>query len=112
MMNDLDFICCLSQPEASVLRSAAAYFAVSQFIPVPTVIYDAWWGAGVPSESRRKAAFLSLYLLEQTEIPNPAGSGDIPAIGVTNRVWWSSFIEYLDTPPATCPKGCTRTRFP
>lgn len=103
-----EWFCCLNPVERGVLRQCLTSFEVTLGIFMPCVVFDALWLITPLSREARKAAFLEIFGMTETEMvivpDDPAEcvyTFDTPA-------FWIELAIYTLTPAGACLDGCTR----
>lgn len=108
MFNIPLWFCCLNPAERGVLRECLASFEITLGTFMPCVIFNALWLAVPVSADARKAAFVEIFSLTETEMIITEGGElecvytfDIPA-------FWLELAVFSLTPAGACLSGCPR----
>lgn len=106
------FFCCLNPLERQVLRATAEALPLTLFLGVPLDLWETFWLLSPDNSPDRRAAFLTVYMLEIATIDEGGGEAEVTVVRPTDLLFWTGASLYVFTPAAACLSGCEQSKPP
>lgn len=102
------WFCCLNPAERGILRECATSYAFTLGAFIPCAIFNPLWLLVALSRDARKAAFVEIYGLTETELVIVEG-GELECVYTfDDSAFWLELVAFLITPAGACLDDCPR----
>jgi len=102
------WFCCLNAAERGILRQCVTAFEASLGAFMPCPLFDVLWLIVPLSRDARKAAFLTIYGMTETELVIPPSEEPVCVYTFDDPAFWIALALYTLTPEGACLDGCDR----